>query len=65
MFVHMISFPLMGLTPPLFSLPWYEHVSEIFGHLVWLWSIEVIRRDLRNRISGESDPEVSLDAVSC
>ena len=43
--VHMISFPLMGLTPPLFDLPWYENVSEIFGHLVWFWSIEIIRRD--------------------
>eukprot|EP01084_Bolivina_argentea_P109575 195873_1 len=36
LFVHMISFPLMGLTPPLFDLPWYENVSEIFGHLVFL-----------------------------
>lgn len=26
----MISFPLMGLTPPLFDLPWYENVSENF-----------------------------------
>ncbi|WP_376744632.1 DUF1440 domain-containing protein, partial [Escherichia coli] len=24
LFVHLISFPLMGLTPPLFDLPWYE-----------------------------------------
>lgn len=30
LFVHMISFPLMGLTPPLFDLPWYENVSENF-----------------------------------
>ncbi len=54
----MISFPLMGLTPPLFDLPWYENVSEIFGHLVWFWSIEIIRRDLRNRITHEPDPEI-------
>lgn len=58
LFVHMISFPLMGLTPPLFDLPWYENVSEIFGHLVWFWSIEIIRRDLRNRITHEPDPEI-------
>lgn len=45
----------MGLTPPLFELPWYEHVSEIVGHLVWFWSIEIIRRDLRNRIAHEPD----------
>ena len=60
LFVHMISFPLMGLTPPLFDLPWYENVSEIFGHLVWFWSIEIIRRDLRNRITHEPDPEIPL-----
>ncbi|EER6245691.1 DUF1440 domain-containing protein, partial [Escherichia coli] len=53
-------FPLMGLTPPLFDLPWYENVSEIFGHLVWFWSIEIIRRDLRNRITHEPDPEIPL-----
>ncbi|WP_244584439.1 DUF1440 domain-containing protein, partial [Escherichia coli] len=52
--------PLMGLTPPLFDLPWYENVSEIFGHLVWFWSIEIIRRDLRNRITHEPDPEIPL-----
>ncbi|MCU6874329.1 DUF1440 domain-containing protein, partial [Escherichia coli] len=60
LFVHMISFPLMGLTPPLFDLPWYENLSEIFGHLVWFWSIEIIRRDLRNRITHEPDPEIPL-----
>ena len=61
LFVHMLSFPLMGLTPPLFELPWYEHVSEIVGHLIWFWSIEIIRRDLRNRITHEPDPEIPLD----
>ncbi len=63
LFVHMISFPLMGLTPPLGALPWYEHVSEIVGHLVWFWSIEIIRRDLRNRITHEQDPEIALNIV--
>ena len=63
LFVHMISFPLMGLTPPVIELPWYENVSEIFGHLVWFWSIEIIRRDLRNRITHEPDAEVSLNSA--
>ncbi|MCA2019009.1 DUF1440 domain-containing protein, partial [Vibrio tritonius] len=61
-FVHWISFTLMGLTPPLFDLPWYENVSEIFGHLVWFWSIEIIRRDLRNRITKEPDAEIPVAA---
>jgi len=53
----------MGLTPPLFELPWYENVSEIVGHLVWFWSIEIIRRDLRNRITREPDAEVPLSSA--
>lgn len=58
--VHMITFPLLGLTPPVMDWPWYEHVSEILGHLVWFWSIEIIRRDLRNRITHEPDPEIMV-----
>lgn len=42
--------------------PWYEHVSEIVGHLIWFWSIEIIRRDLRNRMTHEPDPEIPLSA---
>lgn len=54
--VHVITLPILGLTPPLWTLPWYEHVSEFAGHIVWFWSIEIIRRDLRNRITHEKDP---------
>ncbi|AAU38947.1 MULTISPECIES: YagU family protein [Basfia] len=59
--VHYIVFPAMGLTPPVAEWPWFEHVSEIVGHVFWFWSIEVIRRDLRNRITHEPDAEVPLD----
>ena len=54
--VHCITLPILGLTPPLWELPWYEHVSEFFGHAAWFWAIEVFRRDLRNRITKEVDP---------
>ena len=40
---------------------WSEHFSEALGHVVWLWSIEIVRRDLRNRITHQPDPEVPLD----
>lgn len=62
--VHGISFPLLGLTPPLSQLPVDEYVSEILGHLFWFWSIELIRRDLRNRITHEPDAEVPITAMS-
>lgn len=59
--VHWISFPLLGLTPSLSMLPTDEYISELFGHIVWFWAIEIIRRDLRNRITHEPDAEVPLD----
>lgn len=60
LFVRMIFFLLMGLTSPLVDLPWYENVSEIFGHLIWFWSIEIIRWNLRNRSTHQPDPEIPL-----
>ncbi|KID05302.1 membrane protein [Hafnia alvei] len=59
--VHWISFPLLGLTPSLSMLPADEYISELFGHIVWFWAIEMIRRDLRNRITHEPDAEIPLD----
>ncbi|HHQ6575527.1 TPA: YagU family protein [Serratia fonticola] len=58
--VHGISFPLLGLTPPLSMLPFDEYLSEILGHIFWFWVIEIVRRDLRNRITNEPDAEVPL-----
>lgn len=59
--VHYITFPALGLTPPVAEWPLYEHISELVGHIFWFWTIEVIRRDLRNRITREPDAEVPLD----
>ena len=33
------------------------------GHIFWFWTIEVIRRDLRNRITNEPDAEIPLGQV--
>ena len=54
--VHVITLPILGLTPPLWTLPWYEHVSEFVDHMIWFWSIEIIRHDLRARITHEKNP---------
>lgn len=58
--VHYITFPALGLTPPVAEWPLYEHISELVGHIFWFWTIEVIRRDLRNRLTGEPDAEIPL-----
>lgn len=59
--VHYITFPALGLTPPVAEWPLYEHISELVGHIFWFWTIEVIRRDLRNRITKQPDAEIPLD----
>jgi len=57
---HMIVMPILGLTPHTFSLPWDEDLSEFFGHIVWMVAIEIVRRDLRSRITHEPDAEIAL-----
>jgi putative membrane protein len=59
---HLIVMPILGLTPGTFHLPFDENLSEFFGHIVWLVSIEIVRRDLRSRITHEPDAEVPLPA---
>lgn len=67
---HIIVMPLFGWAPN--PWPWAsgthqplsEHFSELFGHIVWMWSIEIVRRDLRNRFTHEPDAEVPLVAAT-
>ncbi|MFT4073619.1 MAG: DUF1440 domain-containing protein [Dysgonamonadaceae bacterium] len=40
---HIIIMPLMGTVPMPWDQPWEEHISELFGHIVWAWSIELVR----------------------
>lgn len=55
--------PALGTVPAPWDQPWQEHVSEFFGHIIWMWSIEIVRRDLGNRFTHEPDPWVALDAT--
>ncbi len=57
LFAHCLVMPLMGLVPPLPQISFDEQFSELFGHMWWLWIMEIARRDLRNRMTGEPDPE--------
>lgn len=52
LFAHVIVMPLIAEVPPLSQIPLDEHLSEIFGHIVWLWSMEIVRHDLKNRIGS-------------
>ena len=59
---HVVLMPLMGTVPPPWNQPFAEHFSEFFGHIIWLWTIEVFRRDMRNRITHEPDAEFPLES---
>ncbi|WP_245256572.1 YagU family protein [Bartonella tamiae] len=56
---HGIVLPGGGWAPPIWDLPKDELFSESFGHLIWAWTIEIFRRDLRNRMTKLPDPEFS------
>ena len=59
---HVVLMPLMGTVPAPWNQPFGEHLSEFFGHIIWLWAIEVFRRDMRNRITHEPDAEFPLES---
>lgn len=40
---HVIIMPAIGTIPSPADQPWEEHLSELFGHIIWAWSIEIIR----------------------
>ncbi|MGX5011162.1 YagU family protein [Enterobacter asburiae] len=54
---HGVVLPLGGWAPPIWNLPSDELFSETLGHILWMFTIEVFRRDIRNRITGKPDPE--------
>ena len=64
LFAHVIVMPLIAETPPLSQIPFDENLSEFFGHIVWLWAIEIVRRDIRNRITKQPDPELNTSCCS-
>ncbi len=49
---HEVLLPLLGLTPPVPQLPASEQIDEALTHGIWGWTIEVFRRDLRDRFIG-------------
>lgn len=61
--LHLVIMPAMGIVPAPWHQQFQQHLSEAPGHAVWMWVIELTRRDLRNRISHEPDAEVALTAA--
>ncbi|MBE6483178.1 MAG: DUF1440 domain-containing protein [Actinomycetaceae bacterium] len=63
-FFHVVLMPAIGTVPAPWDQPFEEHLSEALGHMVWMWSIEIVRRDLRNRITRQPDAEVPLSEAT-
>lgn len=57
---HIVIMPLMGTIPAPWDQPLEEHLSEAFGHVFWMWVMELTRSDLRRRITGETEPPASV-----
>ncbi|SFM17386.1 DUF1440 domain-containing protein [Methylobacterium pseudosasicola] len=43
---HGLLLPLGGWAPHLWQISGHEAFSEVFGHLLWAWSIEIVRRNV-------------------
>ena len=45
---HLVIMPIMQVVPSPFEQPFTEHISELFGHVVWMMVIEMVRRYFYN-----------------
>lgn len=54
---HAVLLPTFNWAPPVWELPLDEIFSEVLGHALWMWTIEIFRRDIRNRMTGTRDAE--------
>jgi putative membrane protein len=61
---HEIVLPRLGLSPKAADLPPEEHLSEFFGHIVWLLEAEQIRKAVRFGITGVPDADTRAHAVA-
>ncbi|MGO2257441.1 MAG: YagU family protein [Hafnia alvei] len=48
---HGIMLPILGLSPAIIHLPADEIISEILGTCLWIWSVELLRIALREKMT--------------
>lgn len=54
-FFHLIVLPLFGWTAAPWDIRAQEHIAEFLGHMLWGFTIEIIRRQLRAWWTREPD----------
>ncbi|MBD2785223.1 DUF1440 domain-containing protein [Xenorhabdus sp. DI] len=52
---HGIILPINGWASPLWALSFDEIFSEIVGSVLWIWTIEVFRHDIRYRMTRNEE----------
>ncbi len=60
---HEVLLPKQGLSPAAKDLPAEEHVSELLGHVLWMWEAEVVRRSVRQMLTNTPDAETREAAL--
>ena len=43
---HVVVMPLIGLVPPLSEIPFDENLSEMLGHIFWVFVMEMVLRGM-------------------
>ncbi|WP_026987767.1 DUF1440 domain-containing protein [Fodinicurvata fenggangensis] len=43
---HILVLPIIGVGPMFWTIPFEGYVSEIVGTIIWIWTIECVRRAL-------------------
>ena len=51
---HVVVMPLIGLVPPLSEIPFDENLSEMLGHIFWVFVMEMVLRGIESKKSGVS-----------
>ncbi|UXR86814.1 YagU family protein [Staphylococcus felis] len=41
---HLIIMPITHTVPAIWNQPFHEHLSELFGHIVWMITIDYVRQ---------------------
>lgn len=47
---HLWALPKMGIVPSAKDQPMEEHVSELLGHMLWMWTIDAVGRTFYSRM---------------
>lgn len=54
---HLGILPRLGTVPPAKDQPFEEHLSEALGHIAWMWTNDLIGRELYARLTKTSRGE--------